>query len=597
MGRHSIRTRILAAFFGALIALTTTLVVGIRQMAELGAEIEAVNTGFLPISKVGVELGALVQQLDRDHDRFARPMAGTNAGRKANASLYRAAIHEAIAAGRNAAAAATERVSNPSDQEVIARILSVLTELEEQSTGYETAVNTWILAQASGDVDQSSRLLADLDRRRQALAAGAALTQALVEGQIERISHRTATAQRGAMLVSISLGILSLVLSAALAWVALRALRPIGTLIAQVQRVAAGDLTGAIKLESSDEMGLLAREFNTMSTAVSERDQALVDRARTLEELQSRLRQVIDTITAGLVVLDGGTIQMLNPAAAALWDLSPTTPSPAWMSSLAHGHHERIRVADRLFTLTVVPFSTAGTLIVGLDVTEAEMVRERLQRSERLALVGQMLAQITHEVRNPLNAMSLNAELLMDEVEGPEAGAMLRTITEEVRRLEQLTERYLHLSRKRVPECQQRAPKALIEEVVGIEAAALEAAGLMVEVFGPATTEMATFDADAVSRALRNLIRNAAEAGAQALSIQVQTSTNHLRITLSDDGPGLSGEARAQAFDPFFTTKARGTGLGLAISRQELEEIGGGLEHDASHQGGSKFIIWLPVSA
>jgi signal transduction histidine kinase len=298
-----------------------------------------------------------------------------------------------------------------------------------------------------------------------------------------------------------------------------------------------------------------------------------------------------------LVVLDGGTIQMLNPAAAALWDLNPATPSPAWMSNLTHGHHERTRVGSRLFTLTVVPFSTAGTLIVGLDVTEAEMVRERLQRSERLALVGQMLAQITHEVRNPLNAMSLNAELLMDEVEGPEASAMLRTITEEVRRLEELTERYLHLSRKRVPECQQRIPKALIEEVVGIEAAALEAAGLMVEIFGPATTEAATFDADAVSRALRNLIRNAAEAGAQALSIQVQTSTDQLRITLSDDGPGLSGEASAQAFDPFFTTKARGTGLGLAISRQELEEIGGGLEHDASHQGGAKFSIWLPVSA
>ena len=117
-------------------------------------------------------------------------------------------------------------------------------------------------------------------------------------------------------------------LSAALAGVALVALKPIGTLIGQVQRVAAGDLTGRIALNTNDEMGVLAAEFNTMADAVSERDQALLERARSLEELQGRLRQILDTITAGLVVVDNELIQTLNPAAAELWDVAEGEGAP-----------------------------------------------------------------------------------------------------------------------------------------------------------------------------------------------------------------------------------------------------------------------------
>jgi len=595
-GSLSIRTRILAAFFLALITLTSTLVISIRQMADIGAEIEAVNAGFLPMSKVGVELSALIRQLDRDHDRFARGATAANAGRKANAALYRASIHETIGDGREAAQVARDRIKNPLDQEIIARTLAVLDELETQSSGYEDAVNAWLSLQDTAETEQSSRLLADLDRRRQALASGAALTQALVEGQIERISQRTAHAQNQALVTSISLGILSLILSAALAGFALMALRPIGRLITQVQRVAAGDLTGEVELKSRDEMGVLADEFNAMSAAVAERDQALVERAQTLDDLQARLRQVIDTITAGLVVFSGGEVQMLNPAAEQLWGTQANSPAPQWILNLSKGHHESHSVQGRLYTLTVVPFGADGTLLIGQDVTDREAVRNRLMRSERLAIVGQMLAQITHEVRNPLNAMSLNAEMLADEVSDAEAQAMLTTITEEIRRLEQITERYLDLSRKRVPERHLRVPSELVDEILGIEAAALEQAGLMVENLGESTPPV-EMDADAVSRALRNLLRNAAEAGARGLAITVTAAQDQLVLTLTDDGPGLTGEQVAQAFDPFFTTKARGTGLGLAISRQELEEIGGSLEHDPNHQTGARFIITMPIGA
>ena len=242
------------------------------------------------------------------------------------------------------------------------------------------------------------------------------------------------------------------------------------------------------------------------------------------------------------------------------------------------------------------PFGERGRLIVGEDVTEREAVRERLMRTERLALVGRMLAQITHEVRNPLNAMSLNAELLGDELKGGEATAMLATITGEIRRLEKLTERYLHLSRKRVPQLARTSPRALIDRVVSIEQAALDAAGVQTSIQGDASTPV-EIDVDAVERTLRNLLRNAVEAGASEVTLALAVREAHFTVAVSDNGPGLSTEEASQAFDPFFTTKASGTGLGLAIGRQELEEMGGRLDHMTGPSDGARFVIQVPIKA
>ena len=594
MNRHAIRTRILAAFALAVVSMTATLAYGIHQMEAIGQELEAVNNGLLPLSKVSVELGALVSQLDRDHDRFARPGSANDAARKANATLYRKSIKDTLARGMLTAGRAQRQAPHSEDTEVLAKLHAVFLEMEEQSAGYAIAVSDWFEATESADEASSSRLLADLERRRQGLAAGADLAQGLVEGQIERVSRRTAHAQRSALIISIALGVLCLVLSAALAGVALVALKPIGTLIGQVQRVAAGDLTGRIELNTADEMGVLAAEFNTMADAVSERDQALLERARSLEELQSRLRQILDTITAGLVVVSDGRIQTLNPAAATLWGVAEGQEPPSWMLALEPGVHAQVTVEGALYAMSAVPFGTEGNLVVGEDITEREAVRERLMRSERLALVGRMLAQITHEVRNPLNAMSLNAEMLSDEVSSPDAKAMLDTIGGEIRRLERLTERYLHLSRKRVSERVLTDPRDLLRSLLAMDEGALSNAGLTVDL-SEHTPVPVEFDADAVTRAIRNLLRNAAEAGASRMHIEVAELADQLQFALTDDGPGLDAEQTTQAFDPFYTTKARGTGLGLAISRQEIEEVGGTLVHDADHTCGARFVLSIPT--
>jgi signal transduction histidine kinase/HAMP domain-containing protein len=593
MGFQSIRRRILVSFVLALITFASTVGYGLHQLSAIGRELDAVNVGFLPMSKVGVELTALVRQLDRDHDRFARTGSQSVAARRANTALYGASIEDAVTRGRAAAGAAVMGLSHPDDIEVLGRVESVLHELDEQTVSYVDAVDEWL--NHANDADPiRPQLLADLDRRRQALAAGADLTQALVDGQISQISRRAARAQNRALAISGTLGILSLLFASVMAGLALVSLRPINSLIQQVQRVAAGDLTGRVHLQTQDEMGLLAQEFNTMAEAVAERDTALVERAQVLESLQGRLQKVLDTISAGLLVVENGAVEMRNPAALELWSIEPGAALPDWLASLGHGHHECVEADGKHYEMVAVPFGEGGTLMIGEDVTERLAVRKRLMRSERLALVGRMLAQITHEVRNPLNAMSLNAELLCDEVTGSEAKAMLGTITSEIGRLEVLTGRYLHLSRPRVPEMSTVSPRRLIDELVATEAVALREARVDVKIHGE-TSGTVTIDADAVARAVRNLIRNATEAGAKAVDILIAASDSQVSITVSDDGPGLTGRQANQAFDPFFTTKARGTGLGLAISRQELEEIAGSLDYDHTYTSGARFTIAVPL--
>ena len=212
------------------------------------------------------------------------------------------------------------------------------------------------------------------------------------------------------------------------------------------------------------------------------------------------------------------------------------------------------------------------------------------QSSRRLALVGQMLAQITHEVRNPLNALSLNAELLADEVTSlPETRKdegldILRTMTSEIQRLEEVTEHYLSLVRRPAPLPGQHVPNEVVEGVVKLLDEELKRSGVKLSVSGP-QLDAIEMDEGQLRRALMNVVRNAVEAGAKEVKIGLRIDQAHLFIDVTDDGEGMSLEQIARASEPFFSTKAEGTGLGLAITRQILEDHGGGLEIQAQEQG------------
>jgi signal transduction histidine kinase len=306
---------------------------------------------------------------------------------------------------------------------------------------------------------------------------------------------------------------------------------------------------------------------------------------------------VLDGIRSAVVVVEGGVARVVNPAAGRLWGVAPGGRLPEGVASLGEGHHAEVPVGDaRVHDVTVVPFGPDGRLFVAEDVTDRRRDRERLARSERLALVGQLLAQVTHEVRNPLNAMSLHAELLADTAMPDDARPLLTTIQAEILRLEDVTDRYLDLARRRPPELAPEDPVAVARSVIALEEASFRRAGIVGSVRtsteGPTTAEL---DGNVVRRALLNLVRNALQSGARNIWIEVDRPPREARFVVADDGPGMPPEVAAHVFDPFFSTRARGTGLGLPITRQTVEDVGGSVALDTAPGAGTRVTLRFPT--
>jgi len=232
---------------------------------------------------------------------------------------------------------------------------------------------------------------------------------------------------------------------------------------------------------------------------------------------------------------------------------------------------------------------------------ELQASQEALIRSERLATIGQMAAQIAHEVRNPLNALGLNAELLADELDGGEAAAsteLLAGIRAEVKRLTAITEDYLRLGR--LPplslEVQPLAP--LVAELVRFQGAELVGVGVTVDCEVPDDLPPVQVDVGQFRQALLNIVRNAAEAlaerGGGRLHIHARSEGDGVLLLLQDNGPGMDSDLVARVFDPFFSTKEKGSGLGLPLTQQVIEEHGGRIRCTSKVGEGTTFTIWLP---
>ena len=239
--------------------------------------------------------------------------------------------------------------------------------------------------------------------------------------------------------------------------------------------------------------------------------------------------------------------------------------------------------------------TTFEAMVAAIGRARAEVVQ-----AERLAAVGRMAAQITHEIRNPISAMGLNAEMLEEELaerpELAESQKLLSAIRGEVQRLADLSERYLGLARKPVPDLALGDVGALVAEVVRFVTPELERAGVTPHVrVDPAAPEV-RFDEAQIRAALLNLVRNAREAMPRggALTIEVTPENGGVRVTVDDEGEGIPEEIRGSLFDPFFTTKQKGTGLGLAVTREILEAHGGSIRCEAGAAKGTRFTLWLP---
>ncbi len=229
---------------------------------------------------------------------------------------------------------------------------------------------------------------------------------------------------------------------------------------------------------------------------------------------------------------------------------------------------------------------------------------EKLLRSERLAAIGRLAAQITHEVRNPLNAIGLNLELLEDDIqqlpEPEEALAVLHSAAREVERLTSITEEYLHFARLPPPQLEEANIAALLQDIMAFLSPELAARRVIWTWNKAPTYALVHIDQRQIRQALLNLIRNATEAASSGpaetprIAIGIDHTEDGVAIQIDDNGSGIPPENQDKIFDPFFSTKDDGSGLGLPLTQQIIHGHGGTLTHHHLPPHGTRFLICLP---
>jgi two-component system, NtrC family, sensor kinase len=233
---------------------------------------------------------------------------------------------------------------------------------------------------------------------------------------------------------------------------------------------------------------------------------------------------------------------------------------------------------------------------MGRAIEERE---HRLIRSERLATVGRMAAQITHEIRNPLASLGLYVELLGDELgaDDEEARRLVASIGNEIDRLSEITETYLRFVRLPRPKLEREDLGAVATAVMEFARAELSKAGISLELSVAAGLPEVAADENQIRQALLNLVRNAKEAmpSGGKLRVEVAGTAAQVKIAITDTGAGIAPEHLEKIFDPFFSTKEKGTGLGLALVQQILAEHGGRIEVASPPAGGTTVTLILPV--
>ncbi len=240
-----------------------------------------------------------------------------------------------------------------------------------------------------------------------------------------------------------------------------------------------------------------------------------------------------------------------------------------------------------------------------IDMRPQKKLEKRILQSERLAVIGKMAAKVAHEIRNPLSSISLNTELLEDEIRTEfgslpeEAETLLQTIIGEVDRVANLSEEYLQFSRLPEAEITLCHIDELVRDVVDFIEPEANTVGIQIITRIEDDIPPFPFDYQQIRRVMLNLYRNAIEAmkNGGLIRTEVARKEDEVEIRISDTGDGIPDEYGKKIFDPFFTTKDLGTGLGLAITKQIITEHGGRITYESQVRNGTTFIIRLPLYA
>ncbi len=387
--------------------------------------------------------------------------------------------------------------------------------------------------------------------------------------------------------------------------------RPLLLLADGVRQVAAGDLTAKPVFASGDELGGLTRSFADMTAQLAEAREQVQGGVALLEGARARLQTILDTLSAGVIVLDPeGRIDTVNPSATRILRL----PFGAWqgrrldevpeLEGLAQSIGQRFEMLhtspeagerdqwQESWELARGDGAVISLLVRGAQLPGAMRLLvfddiSDVVSAQRSAAWGEVARRLAHEIKNPLTPIQLSAERLQhrlqDKLEGAEKALLLRsvaTIVSQVQAMQRLVNEFRDYAR--LPAAQPRPLdlNLLVQELLALYGQALDA-GVLAAQLEPALP-LIMGDATQLRQVIHNLLQNALDAVSEQDHgrVLVRTSSargehgelHAVRLTVLDNGPGFAEKVLKRAFEPYVTTKAKGTGLGLAVEKKIADD-------------------------
>lgn len=399
--------------------------------------------------------------------------------------------------------------------------------------------------------------------------------------------------------LALLLGSVALVILAV--WFALRfadrQVRPLTDLVAAARRVGSGHYDMRVEGRTGpDEIGLLNRAFNRMTSQIERQTTALVAANRQLGERRAFIETVLQSITAGIVSVDReGEVQLMNASAQMLL-LDKTGPAPVGLklaeigpeiaalmeSGADHGLVHLNRKGE--LTLAVRLTQTAG----GWVITFEDITRQLLD--QRQAAWSDVARRIAHEIKNPLTPIQLATERLnrryrkQIEQDGDLFDELTATIIRQVRDLRKMVDEFSSFARLPKPVFRHEDGVDLVRQALFLQ----EVARPDIDFRFAAQDDLPPIACDRhqFGQAMTNVLKNAAEAiearrrDAEPdfrgrIAVEVSADERYFSVAVSDNGIGLPSQGAERILEPYVTTREKGTGLGLAIVKKIVEEHAG----------------------
>lgn len=363
-------------------------------------------------------------------------------------------------------------------------------------------------------------------------------------------------------------------------------------------------------LQLSDVYEELQHKVDCLTNELALANGELHRQFKAKEDLSQKLGLLLEALPGGVIALDTKEqIEQVNPAAVLMlgepllslsWKqvmqdrLSPTSVHNEW--NLQREKLQKVGCQRRIRIESSANDSTGRRILLINDITEAHAMQVQVRRNQRLTSMGEMAANLAHQLRTPLSTALLYASHLGREtLSSDERQKFAAKTIERLHHLEHLTTDMLRFVRGETAQLEPVSLQTLLADLRLVIEPQMANSGLYFTLQDNSAGAMLLTDRQALCGALINLLENAIQVSSpkDQILLTCDLADDEVVFSVVDHGPGIDASVQERLFEPFFTTRPEGTGLGLAIVRGVIKAMGGSV-HMNSSTSGSEFIIRLP---